>query len=333
MLIKQAIPTNVITGFLGAGKSTAIRYLLMNKPKHERWAVLVNEFGDVGVDGVLIEEGQASEQEVFVREVPGGCMCCAAGAPMRVALNQLLKQSRPHRLLIEPTGLGHPKEILRVLQQKSYQGILSVCATLTLLDARNINNALYCENQIFLDQLSVADILVANKHDLYAPDDLSRLATFLHERHLGDLSIQVVSQGEINSTWLDQLSRSNNACEAMPMSLVFDEQLSLVDRDALPDCGYMRRDHVIEGFASSGWIFDARYRFNLEEIQGILNDVNALRVKAVVVTEQGMFSYNRVDSLAHVEPIARLDESRIEVIGASLEAWSDLHRILIHVVS
>ncbi|MEZ9795040.1 GTP-binding protein, partial [Vibrio splendidus] len=81
------IPTNIITGFLGVGKTSAILNLMKNKPVNERWAVLVNEFGEIGVDGSLIQGNQATQQ-VFIREVPGGCMCCAAGLPMQIALNQ-----------------------------------------------------------------------------------------------------------------------------------------------------------------------------------------------------------------------------------------------------
>ena len=83
----RAIPTNIITGFLGVGKTTAIMQLLKTKPENERWAVLVNEFGEVGVDGSLLKPEDKSSQDVFISEVPGGCMCCAAGLPMQIALN------------------------------------------------------------------------------------------------------------------------------------------------------------------------------------------------------------------------------------------------------
>ena len=110
----QAVPTHIITGFLGVGKTSAILQLLNDKPTNEKWAILVNEFGEIGVDGSLFKgnqfkgkqfKGQHTETAgVFIREVPGGCMCCAAQLPMRVALNQLLLQAKPDRVLIEPTG-------------------------------------------------------------------------------------------------------------------------------------------------------------------------------------------------------------------------------------
>ena len=93
--------------FLGSGKTTSILHLLANKDPAEKWAVLVNEFGEVGIDGALLADSGA-----MVKEIPGGCMCCVNGLPMQVGLNTLLRQGKPDRLLIEPTGLGHPKQIL-----------------------------------------------------------------------------------------------------------------------------------------------------------------------------------------------------------------------------
>ena len=98
------IKTNIITGFLGVGKSTAILDLLAQKPEKERWAVLVNEFGEIGIDGGLFANHQ--DPNIFIREVPGGCMCCATGLPMQIAMSMLLARARPERLIIEPTVWG-----------------------------------------------------------------------------------------------------------------------------------------------------------------------------------------------------------------------------------
>ena len=89
---------NVITGFLGVGKTTAILNLLQQKPDDELWAILVNEFGEIGVDGGLLQGQAPSRDDVMVFEIPGGCMCCAAGLPMEMALSQLFFFGFPRSL-------------------------------------------------------------------------------------------------------------------------------------------------------------------------------------------------------------------------------------------
>lgn len=152
--------TNLITGFLGSGKTTSILHLLANKDPAEKWAVLVNEFGEVGIDGALLADSGA-----LLKEIPGGCMCCVNGLPMQVGLNTLLRQGKPDRLLIEPTGLGHPKQILDLLTAPVYEPWIDLRATLCILDPRLLLDEKSVANDNFRDQLAAADIIVANKAD------------------------------------------------------------------------------------------------------------------------------------------------------------------------
>ena len=175
----QEVPTNIITGFLGVGKTSAILQLLKHKPPGERWAVLVNEFGEIGVDGSLLEGQYSNSEGVYIREVPGGCMCCAAGLPMQIALNQLLAKAKPDRLLIEPTGLGHPKEVLQTLSEEHYRDVLSLQKTLTLVDARKLSDPRYTNHDTFNQQIAIADIVIGNKLDLYEDDDKAKLSAYV----------------------------------------------------------------------------------------------------------------------------------------------------------
>ncbi|MCU0218411.1 CobW-like GTP-binding protein, partial [Mycobacterium tuberculosis] len=93
------MPTHLIAGPLGAGKTSLIRHLLAQKPAGERWAVLINEFGQIGLDAALLEQG---DDGIALAEVAGGCLCCVNGAPFQVGLGRLLRKARPDRLLIEP---------------------------------------------------------------------------------------------------------------------------------------------------------------------------------------------------------------------------------------
>ncbi|HSC84444.1 MAG TPA: GTP-binding protein, partial [Pseudomonas sp.] len=126
------IPTHLIAGPLGAGKTSLIRQLLTQKPADERWAVLINEFGQIGLDAALLS---TDAQGIAMAEVPGGCLCCVNGAPFQVGLARLLRQARPDRLLIEPSGLGHPLELLRQLREPPWQGVLALQPPVLVLDA------------------------------------------------------------------------------------------------------------------------------------------------------------------------------------------------------
>lgn len=129
----QNIPTHVIAGPLGAGKTTLIRHLLAQRPANERWAVLINEFGLVGLDAALLSR---DEDGIAIGEVAGGCLCCVNGMPFQVGLGRLLRKSRPDRLFIEPSGLGHPLQLLAQLQQAPWVGVLTIQPLLMVVDAR-----------------------------------------------------------------------------------------------------------------------------------------------------------------------------------------------------
>ena len=96
ILQTSAVKTHIISGFLGAGKTTLLQHLLSQKPENERWAVLMNEFGQIGVDQQLLPQTDGYE----VKELLGGCLCCASQLPMQIALSRLLSDSKPDRLFI-----------------------------------------------------------------------------------------------------------------------------------------------------------------------------------------------------------------------------------------
>lgn len=135
--------------------------------------MLVNEFGEVGVDGALL-----AAQSVIVQEVAGGCLCCVAAPAFTTGLNRLIRQHRPDRILIEPSGLGHPAQVLDTLTGPLYGTVLEVRATLCLMDARHLASPRHREHPNFQDQIHLADVLIANKRDLYAAEDFNAFEQF-----------------------------------------------------------------------------------------------------------------------------------------------------------
>ena len=282
------IPCNVITGFLGVGKTTTIQSLLKNKPASETWAILVNEFGQVGLDALLIESVISSEEKsVYIKEIPGGCMCCSAGLPMAVALNQLIKQAKPDRLLIEPTGLGHPKEILKVLSGSNYKDVLDVQNTLTILDARHFNDDRYLNSPVFQQQLSVADMFVFNKSDESSGKEKSNALSYLLEHGYENIETHEVVKGELP---LEFLSKPTTKISESGFSLSFrplTSQAVTDTSDVKKFEGYQRHSKQQDGFMSCGWVFEINNKFDLNEIEKLFKDLalSVMRIKAVVYSK------------------------------------------------
>ena len=107
---------HLICGFLGVGKTTALRALAARRPSGERWAILVNEVGMIDVDGAVLEASRASVG-VRVATLPGGCICCTSQGPFREAVADALRAAQPHRLFVEPTGLAAPGPLLAALAE------------------------------------------------------------------------------------------------------------------------------------------------------------------------------------------------------------------------
>ncbi|MCL6417120.1 GTP-binding protein [Aestuariirhabdus sp. Z084] len=309
------IPTNILTGFLGAGKTSAILQLLKQKPTNERWAVLVNEFGEIGVDGSFFQGQHKEESGIFIREVPGGCMCCAAGLPMQVALNMLLARAKPQRLLIEPTGLGHPLEVLQRLSSDYYRELLSIQQVVTLVDARQLSNPRYTEHDTFNQQIAIADLVVGNKQDLYEPGDQDTLQRYVKTKAHPDIKVVFAEQGQIDLALLNgptQMSLTD--CHHSHQK----ENPSTYSDTELPDCGYLKAVNQGEGFASVGWRFSAERTFDRTQLIRLLTSLEAERIKAVFITEDGIFGYNLAsDGLTEIE-LEDCLESRIEIIATHI---------------
>lgn len=317
MKINKAIPTNLITGFLGVGKTTAIRQLMSSKPAGERWAVLVNEFGEIGVDASLLAaQSDDKDVNVFVREVPGGCMCCAAGLPMQVALNQLIVQAKPERLLIEPSGLGHPHEIKEALLRPEYTQIIDLRTVVTLVDARKIADSRYTGHAIFNQQLEVADKIVANKSDLYSSVELDQLRNYLNQHGCGDAVLAAVTQGKLEPHWLDEYQHvhSNLVGEAARMSRV-ELMGTTVAGISEPEQGFIRRSRREGEFFYQGWFFSAACEFEADRISSLMHDLTFERLKGVFkVGGSSGLAVNLAEDILRVVPVTAVAGSRLEII-------------------
>lgn len=316
------------------GKTTLIQALLANKPIDERWAVLVNEFGEVGIDGALLSSSRVTETQkttgIFVREVPGGCMCCASGLPMQIALNQLLASARPHRLLIEPTGLGHPKEVLETLSAEHYKTVLDIRATLTLIDPRKLQDDKWRNHRTFQEQLQIADYIVMTKTDLCSKEDKELFTVHLNDLHLSDKMVIDAEQGEIDWEILGSaskfVSRKPKGTSNLLGSTVGIANKPLVKLDS--DGHYETENKLssdsnkvikvcnqAEGFYSRGWICPNDYKASYQNVMHTFESISVDRLKAVITTDIGIYSFNMQDQELTCSKLKHTNDSRIELIA------------------
>jgi Putative GTPases (G3E family) len=317
--------TNLVTGFLGSGKTTSILHLLANKPADEKWAVLVNEFGEVGIDGALLADSGA-----LLKEIPGGCMCCVNGLPMQVGLNTLLRQAKPDRLLIEPTGLGHPKQILDILTAPVYEPWIDLRATLCVLDPRQLLDDKVVMNENFRDQLAAADIIVANKQDRATAESQQAFNAWW-STYGDDRKFVEATQGNIDVALLNQPRRNLKPLPASAEhshSHPSDKGLAALN---LPAHQRWRRSiNSGQGYQACGWIFDADTVFDTVGLLEWARLAPVSRVKGVLRIAEGLVRINRqgADLRIETQSVAPPD-SRIELIHDSETNWNALQSLLL----
>lgn len=202
---RPPIPVNVIAGPLGVGKTTTINHLLAQKPENEKWAILVNEYGLIGLDAALMEpvEGNKARTGVDIREVSGGCICCSAGFMFEVSLVMLL-QRRPDRLLIEPTGLAALSGILDTLDREGIRESVDIRSIVCLLDPKRVQTDLLKDE--VSDQVEAADVLLASRSDLATPAEIEAFTAWADGLFPPKRFVGLMEHGQLGIESLDLVS-------------------------------------------------------------------------------------------------------------------------------
>jgi G3E family GTPase len=175
-----------VCGFLGAGKTTYILERL--RDKSARTAVLVNEFGTLGIDGQTIR----AKGGMNVVEMAGGCICCSQRQDLVKCVIEIARDIRPDFLLIEPSGVAEASELLNALSDDSLAGVISCDATITIIDATTFLD--YSEpgsfGTFFLDQVENADVVLINKVDLVDPGLLGEIEARINHVNPGAVVVR-----------------------------------------------------------------------------------------------------------------------------------------------
>ena len=215
------LPVTVITGFLGSGKTTLIRNLIKN-PGGKRLAVVVNEFGDVGVDGDILKSCALPECPAEnILELANGCICCTVADDFIPTIETLMElDPKPDHILIETSGLALPKPLLKAFDWPGIRSKITVDGVIALADAEAVADGRFASNiaaieaqrdadenldhetplsEVFQDQISCADIILLTKTDLAKPDGVSKARDIIAKESPRTLPIIEVLEGSIDT--------------------------------------------------------------------------------------------------------------------------------------
>ncbi|MBE0653221.1 MAG: hypothetical protein IH594_05460, partial [Bacteroidales bacterium] len=195
---ERTIPVHIISGFLGSGKTTAIIRLLKEKPPEESWAIVVNEFGKVSIDGQTLRS-QSVKGSVF--DIAGGCICCSAKGYFRENLETIIHTSLYNRIIIEPSGLGGIEMVTEIIRTFPSLNLMPV---ICIVDISSVENPRLQGNLIYKAQIDQSDAIVFSKCDLMTePGELNKRVENFRTSFpgksvyipTGQLSIFVLSSG------------------------------------------------------------------------------------------------------------------------------------------
>ncbi len=215
------VPCTIVTGFLGAGKTTLVRHIL-ETARGRRLAVIVNEFGDVGIDGEILRGcGIESCSEDAIVELSNGCLCCTVADDFVPALTGLLRlPSPPEHILIETSGLSLPKPLVQAFNWPEIASRVTVDGVVAVVDGaavaagrfaddlealdrqREADTSLDHDNpleEVFEDQLLCADLIVLNKADLMSADERKRIAAEISGAIPRAVKLVEVANGKVSS--------------------------------------------------------------------------------------------------------------------------------------
>ncbi|MEM7758399.1 MAG: cobalamin biosynthesis protein CobW [Cyanobacteria bacterium P01_A01_bin.40] len=221
------IPVTVISGFLGAGKTTLVRHLLQNN-QGKRIAVVVNEFGEVGIDGDLLRSCQICDEVESpvsnIVELTNGCLCCTVQEEFYPTMQELLKRrDQIDCLLIETSGLALPKPLIQAFRWPAIRNSATVDGVVTVVDChalgagKLVGDLATLESQrqadasldhetpleeLFEDQLACADLVLLTKTDLVDPKMLDKIKLWLKQELQPGVKIVTVRDGQIDPNLL-----------------------------------------------------------------------------------------------------------------------------------
>jgi cobalamin biosynthesis protein CobW len=224
----RKVPVTIVTGFLGAGKTTLVRHTIENA-EGRRLALIVNEFGDVGVDGAILRScGIENCPDENIIELTNGCLCCTVAEDFIPTLEALLaREPAPEHIIIETSGLALPKPLVKAFEWPDIRNRVTVDGVVTVVDGPAVRAGRFADDpvkvaaqreadpsvdhenpleEVYEDQLLCADLVVLNKTDLLTTDDVASLSDDIKASVPRAIKIVATREGRVPASVLLGLS-------------------------------------------------------------------------------------------------------------------------------
>ena len=335
----ERIPTNLIVGFLGSGKTTAITKLIEGRPEGDNWSILINEFGKVSIDHALVDselEGIATE------ELGGGCACCTMALVFKPLLARFIRRTKPDRLIIEPSGVSHPAKVVDILRSDSFARSIDLRNIICLIDPKDFDDPKWRESEVFQDQVQLADIVALNWTDKREPEQIQRCREWVESF---DPPKQLIFETEFGAFEPDLLDRDFGTvriplftgAHSSPEQMGAELPIIGASGGALPTASDapqpspgnpIRLQNPGLGFNACGWIFHLDEIFNRRKLVSFLGELpSVVRLKGIFRCDSDWWSINRAkEETTYTESTWRRD-SRLELIHDDQTVdWNEIER-------
>lgn len=320
------IDSHLIIGLLGSGKTSLVSHLIAHKPANEQWAIIVNEFGQIGLDAALLTPDSNSDTHVI--EIAGGCICCTTKSQLQVQLTQMIRQFHPDRIIIEATGLGHPSGIIDLLRGEFLHKIIRLHAVIAVVDSSLFEKAELASDRSpisttnFIQQSQLADIIILNKTDIASDIAMQNAHNFFQNLYPQKLNILHSRHATVDQSILDVTAEHTKQT-----FFIQDNDNTLIKSEnktfSVADKEFFFSYEEYSDLISFGFIFQPAQAFNRQRLEHFIKeliqqaDKQVIRLKAVFNCGRFWYGFNATDRLCTSSESHYRRDSRIEIISAN----------------
>lgn len=320
---------DIISGFLGAGKTTLIKRLLATHLHDEKVILIENEFGEIGIDA-----GFLKETKVEIKELNQGCICCSLQGDFATALTEIKTKYNPTRIIIEPSGVGKLSDIVKAVVDANLSDV-KLNALVCVCDANKAKMYLKNFGEFYVDQVAHAKTIFLSRADVATEAKMQECLEIVRE--INDKAIIVTTPiNELSDgTLIDSYEAKNDDFEAKLLEEVKhmhhhhhgDEECECGHHhhdDEECECGHHHHDHdADEVFTSYG--FETTHKYSHDELEAILHELSfgekygfILRSKGIVAGIDGWYHFDMVPEETNVRHGEAASVGKICVIGSKL---------------